>query len=111
MRREPKVPTGMIVQPMRRRRIGKLEICWDGVVVWVESANGNLARFSRISVDVHREPREQAQIGLQCLDCRRHGDDPAESWDRFVRSVRLHYHVSIPSSARPRWLTGPENSR
>jgi hypothetical protein len=81
-------------------RVRKLyEVISDGITVWVNGSQGNLARFGRNGIDIHRPPLQMLQKG-ECLYCT-HEKVTAADWDLFVAKVKEHYGIEIEEQYRP----------
>lgn len=78
------------------------QILWDGQTVWVNSCEdgSSIARFSRVSVDIHKSATEQIATGDQCLACF-HVEYPSHAWNKFIRLLFEYYGVEAPEAARP----------
>lgn len=76
----------------------------NGTTVWVHDAGGVcIGRFSRFGAEVHGTVQEQV-AGKTYRDCV-HGLPPRESWERFVRSMKLHHAVVIGEHYRPNFVS------
>lgn len=75
----------------------KFEVSSDSQTVWINSANGALARFGRLGIDVHNA------TNTGCLHCT-HGRQTPADWERFKRLVLDVYGVEVSDTHRPKWL-------
>lgn len=84
----------------KEERIRQLyEVVSDGITVWVNSAKGNLARFGRNGIDIHRSPVQGRQT-VECLFCT-HAKVTAADWELFVTKVREHHGIEVGDQYRP----------
>jgi hypothetical protein len=91
---------------VKTKMINGHEVTTDGRTVWVNSGvdGSNIARFSRVGIDVHNTISAQKETGTECLFCT-HGPTGPEDWERFKDSVWAHYEINILDEFKPVWLT------
>jgi hypothetical protein len=90
---------------MRAKMIDGHEVATDGRTVWVNSGidGSNIARFSRVGIDVHHTAMGQKETGTECLFCT-HEPTDLEDWKTFQTEVHKHYGVHVPDEFKPTWL-------
>src|SRR5579862_5988044 len=83
---------------MRRYSKKEVGIDSDGTTVWVNVADGCIARFGRQGIDIHNPPLESTR--LECLLCT-HGPTTLEDWDHFVGAMLRLYGILVPQEHMP----------
>jgi hypothetical protein len=78
------------------------EISSDGTTVWV-NAPVLVGRFSKFGIDIHRLPKQQAELG-QCLLCTHELPTQAQ-WTIFKDKMREFYGIKVPDKHKPTWLS------
>jgi hypothetical protein len=73
----------------------KVEVTWDGVTVWVNTAGASIGRFGRMGIDVHTAD------GAGCQHCTHAPTDNQEAWSEFVLDMAIFHGVTIPPEAMP----------
>ena len=67
-----------------------------GNTVWVNNSYGCLARFDkRFGIDVHRNMKDAADGGSECLYCTHEAAEERE-WLTFVEKVLEHHGAVVP---------------
>ena len=77
------------------------QVQWDGRTVWVNSCKtgANLARFTKLRIDIHTEN------GEGCLAC--HNCTGRLDWETFKTLIRELHNVIVPDDAEPTWGLSP----
>lgn len=77
----------------------KYEITSDGVTVWVNSDEGYcLARFGRMGIDVHLQPRYAGEN--ECAYCT-HAKTTKMDWYTFKKETSRVHGIDIPEAYLP----------
>lgn len=74
----------------------KYQIHSDGITVWVNGEEENIARFGRYGIDIHKP-------GGGCLFCT-HGIVKARDWHLFVEKMKELYNIRVGERFRPKRL-------
>lgn len=76
-----------------------VELVFDGVSFWVNERDQhgmNLARFSRLGIDIHRP------FSRICMTCMYTGDESlfgsSQAWQRFLELLEHYHDVKVPES-------------
>lgn len=75
--------------------VTQAEVTWDGITVWVNSAEASIGRFGRMGIDVHTAD------GSGCLHCTHAPTDNPWAWGQFVADMLTFHGVVIPAEAMP----------
>lgn len=82
----------------------KFEIISDGRTMWVNASDGcNIGRFSRRSMEIHRNFKDQIETGEECLNCT-HGLSDLNTWKNFKLGMLKHYGLKIAEKHKPKFL-------
>ncbi len=81
------------------------EIKSDGRTVWVNSGEDgtNLARFSKMGIDIHKTSEQQIATGKQCIDCKP-GPTSYSDWKGFKQTMLDIYKIKISNKHMPDFL-------
>ena len=87
----------------RRTSCGVVEIKYDGRTVWANDVAGNLGRFSRFGIDVHRTLVEQENGAPECIACT-HSEPHLPDWRQFQSLMQQHHDVVIGDECMPLFI-------
>lgn len=77
------------------------QIDTDHITVWVNSAEGCIARFGVNGIDIHKTFYEQRSGASECLQCT-HAPTTAADWETFKDGMAKHYGIVVTDKYKPR---------